>query len=142
MYFMAAEKCQNAKPCKHQYTSYCSTSSIMAMQTCHSSDSLPLPAEHNAATASVPAASWPPEDEEGMILFLISKKNAAVDGANFRPVIWNMLIKEMVKHHTKGGPKTVAACKSKYSQVCTILLFLDHQPTLSSSGQPIIWSLL
>jgi hypothetical protein len=56
-----------------------------------------------------------------MITFFCSKKDAAADGANFRQVIWNALVAEMALYHEMGAPKTVKACKAKYSRVCTAL---------------------
>ncbi|KAF8224591.1 hypothetical protein L208DRAFT_1310432, partial [Tricholoma matsutake] len=60
---------------------------------------------------------WSSADEERMINFLCSKKEAAADGANFKVTVWNVLIVEMVLHHGIGAPKTVKACKSKYTQL-------------------------
>ena len=88
------------------------------MQTRCSSVSPPLPAE-NVATAA--QCHWSPEDEERMIHFLLSKKDAAADGANFKSSVWTGLVIELAKHHKKGGPKTAAASKSKYARVCTVL---------------------
>lgn len=56
-----------------------------------------------------------------MITFLLSKKEAAADGATFKSVVWNALVADMALHHTTGAMKTVGACKSKYSRVCTAL---------------------
>ena len=56
-----------------------------------------------------------------MITFLLSKKEAAVDGATFKSVMWNALVTDMALHHMMGDMKTVGAWKSKYSQVCTVL---------------------
>ncbi|KAF8228064.1 hypothetical protein L208DRAFT_1187260, partial [Tricholoma matsutake] len=58
---------------------------------------------------------WTPADEERMITFLCSKKDAAADGANFKATVWNALVIEMVLHHSTGAK----ACKSKYAQLCT-----------------------
>jgi hypothetical protein len=54
-----------------------------------------------------------------MINFLLSKKEAAADGATFRPAVWNALVSDMALHHTTGAMKTASACKSKYSRVCS-----------------------
>jgi hypothetical protein len=90
------------------------------MHTCHSSTTPPLPGiDVEAATAA--HCSWSAADEERMITYLISKKEAAADGSTFRSTIWNGLIKEMALHHSTGAPKTVSACKSKYGRVCTTL---------------------
>lgn len=90
------------------------------MHTRHStSNSPPLPTANVAATA--PHCHWSPADEERMILFLCSKKDAAADGSNFRPAIWNALVTEMALHHGTGAPKTVKSCKAKYSPMCTAL---------------------
>jgi hypothetical protein len=56
-----------------------------------------------------------------MINFLLSKKEAAADGATFKTVVWNALVAEMALHHTTGAMKTVSACKSKYTRVRTLL---------------------
>jgi hypothetical protein len=65
-----------------------------------------------------------------MIVFLLSKKEAAADGATFKSVVWNALVAHMAQHHSTGALKTVNACKSKYSRVCTVFetripLFFD-----------------
>jgi hypothetical protein len=60
-----------------------------------------------------------------MIIFLCSKKEAAADGANFKLVVWNALVAEMAPHLGPGAPKTVKACKSKYTWVCTTSEFLS-----------------
>ncbi|KAF8222592.1 hypothetical protein L208DRAFT_1123139, partial [Tricholoma matsutake] len=62
---------------------------------------------------------WSPADEERMITFLCSKKDATADGTNFKPAVWNALVAEMALHHGMGAPKTAKACKSKYSQLRT-----------------------
>jgi hypothetical protein len=95
------------------------------MHTRRSSNSPPLPATGKAATLQVPQCSWSPADEERMITFLLSKKEAAADGATFKPVVWNALVADMALHHTAGAPKTASACKSKYSRVrsCTVEIF-------------------
>jgi hypothetical protein len=56
-----------------------------------------------------------------MIRFLLARKEAAADGATFKSAVWNALVAEMAQHHTTGAMKTVNACKSKYSRVCTAL---------------------
>ena len=42
-----------------------------------------------------------------------------MDGANFKLVVWNALVMEMALHLGPGVPKTVKACKLKYTWVCT-----------------------
>jgi hypothetical protein len=92
------------------------------MHTRRSSNSPPLPlAVPATGKAAVPQCSWSLADEERMITFLLSKKEAAADGATFKTVIWNALVADMALHHTTGAMKTVNACKSKYSRVCTAL---------------------
>jgi hypothetical protein len=78
-----------------------------------------MPAANVAAAAL--QCHWSPTDEERMITFLCSKKDAMADGANFKLAVWNALVAEMALHHGMGAPKTAKACKSKYSWVCTIL---------------------
>ena len=63
--------------------------------------------------------SWSPADETQMITFICSKKEAAVDGANFKLAVWNALVVEMAPNLSPGAPKTAKACKSKYGQVCS-----------------------
>jgi hypothetical protein len=88
------------------------------MHTRHSSNSPPLPAiSMDAVTAT--HCHWSLADEERMINFLCSKKEAAADGANFKVTVWNVLVVEMALHHGIGAPKTVKACKSKYARVST-----------------------
>ncbi|KAF8220913.1 hypothetical protein L208DRAFT_1331121 [Tricholoma matsutake] len=60
---------------------------------------------------------WSSADEERMINFLCSKKEAAADGANFKVTVWNALTVEMALHHGIGALKTVKACKSKYARL-------------------------
>ena len=94
------------------------------MHTRRSSNSPPLPVPATGtgkAQAAVLQCSWSPADEERMINFLLGKKEAAADGATFKTVVWNALVEEMALHHTTGVMKTVNACKSKYSRVCTML---------------------
>ena len=90
------------------------------MHTRRSSNSPPLP-EKDVEAATAAQCSWSAADEEMMITFLCSKKEAAADGSTFRSPVWNALIKEMAVHHSTGAPKTVSACKSKYGRVCTTL---------------------
>ena len=86
------------------------------MHTCCSSNSPPLPAiSMDAVTAT--QCHWSLANEDRMINFLCSKKEAAADGANFKVAVWNVLVVEMVLHHEIGAPKTVKACKSKYAWV-------------------------
>ncbi|KAF8233051.1 hypothetical protein L208DRAFT_1135319, partial [Tricholoma matsutake] len=66
-----------------------------------------------------PQCHWSPADEERMITFLCSRKDAAADGANFKLAVWNTLVAEMALHHGMGAPKTDKACKSKYSRLWT-----------------------
>ncbi|KAF8235907.1 hypothetical protein L208DRAFT_1254439 [Tricholoma matsutake] len=86
------------------------------MHTRCSSNSPPPPAMDAQAPSH---CSWSMDDEECMITFLCSKKEASADGANFRLTIWNALAVEMALHHGTGAPKTVKACKLKYAQMCT-----------------------
>ena len=85
-----------------------------------SSNSPPLPATASGSLkAAAPQCSWTLADEERMITFLLSKKEAAADGATFKSVVWNALVVHMAQHHTMGAMKTVGACKSKYARVST-----------------------
>jgi hypothetical protein len=95
-----------------------STSYSIIMHTRRSSNIPPLlQAATGKAAAQTLQCSWTPADEERMILFLLSKKEAAADGATFKSVVWNALATHMAQHHTTGAMKTDNACKSKYSRV-------------------------
>jgi hypothetical protein len=97
------------------------------MHTRRSSESPPLPAAASGKAAQAPPqCSWSPADEERMIHFLLSKKEAAADGATFKSVVWNALVADMAKHHSTGALKNVNACKSKYSRVRTALEIQIH----------------
>ena len=103
----------------------------IVMHTHCSSNSPPLPTA-NFSTAAASHCHCSPADEERMITFLCPKKDAAADGANFRPVVWNTLVTEMAKYHETGAPKTVKACKAKYSWVCTVLQSPDSSIFIDS----------
>ena len=72
---------------------------------------------------------WSPEEEECLIVFLVSRKAEAGDGGSFKGPVWNAAVLEMVKFPTKGPNKTTMACSSKYSCVC-ILTICCSTPTL------------
>ena len=69
--------------------------------------------------ASEPKCEWTADEEERLILFLLSEIASAADGGNFKKVTWTAAAVEMVKIPTKGPNKTATACPSKYAQVCT-----------------------
>ncbi|KAF8227349.1 hypothetical protein L208DRAFT_1039917, partial [Tricholoma matsutake] len=79
--------------------------------------------------------SWSMDDEECMITFLCSKKEASADGANFRLTIWNALAVEMALHHGTGAPKTVKACKSKYAWLRSAYTLVSTLKGLSGFGE-------
>jgi hypothetical protein len=58
---------------------------------------------------------WSTEDETALIEFLIERKAEAGDGANFKQSVWNAAAEEMVKHTTKGPPKSADSCKTKWA---------------------------
>ena len=57
---------------------------------------------------------WSPEEEERLILFLVSRKSEAGDGGSFKAPIWTAAAQKMAKFLTKGPNKTTTACSSKY----------------------------
>lgn len=61
---------------------------------------------------------WSPEEEERLILFLVSRMSEADDGGSFKAPTWTAAVQEMAKFPTKGPNKTMTACSSKYSRVC------------------------
>ena len=81
------------------------------MHTCCSSNSPPLPAT-NVSTTAASHCHLSPADEERMITFLCSKKNAAVDGVNFRLAVWNALVTEMALYHETGVRVTAPSDRS------------------------------
>jgi hypothetical protein len=93
------------------------------MQTRRLSDSPPgstQGADSPASVSNLPVADrsvWTSEDETALIQFLNSRRAEAGDGANFKQTVWNAAAAEMAKHTTKGGVKTAAACKSKWTRV-------------------------
>jgi len=60
---------------------------------------------------------WTPEEEERLIVFLVSRKSEAGDGGSFKAPTWTAAVQEMAKFLTKGPNKTATACSSKYSRV-------------------------
>ncbi len=60
---------------------------------------------------------WSLEEEEHLILFLVSRKSEAGDGGSFKAPIWTAAAQEMAKFPTKGPNKTATACSSKYGHV-------------------------
>ena len=69
--------------------------------------------------ASEPKCEWTADEEERLILFLLSEIASAADGRNFKKVTWTAAAVEMAKIPTKGPNKTATACSSKYAWVCT-----------------------
>jgi hypothetical protein len=63
---------------------------------------------------------WSPEEEERLIVFLVSRKSEAGDGGSFKSPAWTAAVQEMAKFPTKGTNKTMTACSSKYGRVCTL----------------------
>ena len=61
-----------------------------------------------------PKCEWSAEEEEQLIVFLLSEIASTADGRNFKQVMWNAAVVEMAKVPTKGPDKTVKACSSKY----------------------------
>jgi hypothetical protein len=72
-------------------------------------------------------ASWTDTDEDELIQFLINNKSTAGDGGNFKNVMWNAAAAHMRKFTTKGGAKTVNACKSKWGRVNDIFTLSLHE---------------
>lgn len=90
------------------------------------------PAQHGRKTDLTPGPAkkagekshWTPDEEERLILFLVSRKSEAGDGGSFKSVVWTAAVQEMAKlPPTKGIMKNSAACSSKYNRVCTMTLF-------------------
>ena len=69
--------------------------------------------------ASEPKCEWTADEDERLILFLLSEIASAADGGNFKKVTWTAAAVQMAKIPTKGPNKTAKACSSKYAQVCT-----------------------
>jgi len=72
---------------------------------------------------------WSPEEEECLIVFLVSRKAEAGDGGSFKGPVWNAAVLEMAKFPTKGPNKKTTACSSKYGHIC-ILTICCSTPTL------------
>jgi hypothetical protein len=90
-------------------------------------------------------AFWTPEDESALINHLIDRKAEAGDGANFKGDVWNGAAKEMEGYTTKGGVKTAAACKSKWTRVrryfLSLKILLISIDLLASLKKATTWSL-
>lgn len=70
-------------------------------------------------TTTAPDRSiWTPEDEARLVQFLREHHAEGGDGAGFKQSVWNGAAEELSKHITRGGPKTSAACKSKWDRAC------------------------
>ena len=69
--------------------------------------------------ASELKCKWTADEEERLILFLLSEIAFAANGENFKKVTWTAAAVEMAKIPSKGPNKTATACSSKYAQVCT-----------------------
>ena len=55
-----------------------------------------------------------------IISFLIEHKAEAGDSATFKSSVWTAAAQHVEWFHTKGGPKTVKACASKWNRVSGI----------------------
>ena len=58
---------------------------------------------------------WSDQDEIKLIRFLIKRKAETGDSATFKPSIWTAAARHVEQFHTKGGPKTVKSCASKWT---------------------------
>ena len=91
---------------------------FMATRSKPSSDSNP-----GFDKAQKERTQWTSEDEKALVTCLLKFKSEAGDGANFKNTTWSQVAKEMDELKTKGGEKTVAACKNKWSRVRIIDCF-------------------
>jgi hypothetical protein len=72
-----------------------------------------------AALPTTGKAHWSPSEELRFIHFLWDHFPEAGNGGNFKDVTFNAAAVHMEQVRTKGGPKTAAACKGKYTSVCS-----------------------
>ena len=87
------------------------------MRTCNSP---PQVSDHNddSVTELPPArCNWSDQDKIDLIRFLIKQKAETGDSATFKPSIWTAAAQHIDQSRTKGGPKTVKSCASKWTRV-------------------------
>ena len=71
-----------------------------------------------AVKKSMEKCQWSPDEEERLIMFLVSRKSEAGDGGSFKSPVWTAAAEEMAKiSPLKGTKKTPSACSSKYGRV-------------------------
>ncbi|KIM73839.1 hypothetical protein PILCRDRAFT_14909 [Piloderma croceum F 1598] len=54
-------------------------------------------------------------DEAELINFLLDRQAEAGDSATFKPAVWNAAALHLEQFQTKGGPKTVNSCSTKWT---------------------------
>ena len=59
---------------------------------------------------------WSDQDKIELIRFSIEQKAETDDSATFKPSIWTAAAWHVEQFHTKGGPKTVKSCASKWTR--------------------------
>ena len=90
----------------------------------HTHNSPPQVSDHSddSVTELPPArCDWSDQDEIVLIRFLIEQKAETGDSATFKPSIWTTAAQHVEQFCTKGGPKTVKLCASKWTRLCGII---------------------
>ena len=92
-------------------------------------DNLPLP----PSLEPTAKANWSLNDETSFINYIADHKAEAGDGMKFKTSFWNGAADLMKAHTEAGGPKTAAACSSKWDRVHITLIAPKNLTFFSSS---------
>lgn len=69
-------------------------------------------------------AHWTTFQEAVLIQLLFERKNEMTSRTMFKDAVFKQASKALNRFHKKGTRKTATSCRSKWTRVCTIFLFI------------------